>query len=147
MTPTHLTAAIRERLRVEARDRCGYCRTQQSLAYASLEVDHIVPVVAGGGDEADNLWLACRPCNQYKGTQVYGEDPHTGRRVRLFNPRRQIWRRHFAWSEDGTHILGLTVCGRATVVALRLNNPFAVETRGHWVRAGWHPPRDERLGK
>jgi len=147
MTPTHLTAAIRQRLRVEARDRCGYCRTQQSLAYASLEVDHIVPVVAGGGDEADNLWLACRPCNQYKGTQVYGEDPHTGRRVRLFNPRRQIWRRHFVWSEDGTHILGLTVCGRATVVALRLNNPFAVETRGHWVRAGWHPPRDERLGK
>jgi len=142
MTPGHIGVALRARLRVEAGDRCGYCQTPRTLAYGPLEVDHIVPVAAGGSDDVDNLWLACRPCNQYKGVQVYARDPQSGRRVRLFNPRRQVWRHHFAWSEDGTCISGLTACGRATVIALNLNNPFAVETRGYWVQAGWYPPRD-----
>ena len=41
MTPGKISAALRARLRVEARDRCGYCQTRQILAYGSLEVDHI----------------------------------------------------------------------------------------------------------
>ena len=143
MTPGHISASTRAHPRVEARDRCGYCQTRQFLAYGPLEVDHIIPQVAGGRDEVDNLWIACRPCNQYKGSQVYGRDPQSGQRVRLFDPRRQVWKRHFRWSEDGARIEGLTVCGRATVIALNLNNPYAVETRRYWVRAGWHPPGDE----
>jgi hypothetical protein len=143
VTAGYRAAGIRDRLRAEARDRCGYCHTRQVLAYGPLEVDHILPMAAGGGDDIENLWLACRPCNQYKGVQVYGRDPQCGRRVRLFNPRRQVWRRHFRWSEDGTRIVGRTACGRATVIALNVNNPFAVETRRHWVRAGWHPPEDD----
>jgi hypothetical protein len=142
VTSARVSVATREWLRIEARDRCGYCHTQQALAYAPLEIDHIIPVAAGGSNELENLWLACRPCNQYKGTQICGRDPQTGRAVRLFNPRRQDWHRHFAWSDDGTQIIGLTACGRATVAALNLNNPFAVETRRYWVLAGWHPPRD-----
>ena len=69
MTPGYIGVALRARLRVEAGDRCGYCQTPQTLAYGPLEVDHIVPVAAGGSDDVDNLWLACRPCNQYKGVQ------------------------------------------------------------------------------
>ena len=142
MSRGSISADIRAQLRAEARDRCGYCQTQQVLAYGPLEVDHIVPVAADGSDAVDNLWLACRPCNQHKGAQTHGHDPLTGRRARLFNPRRQSWKRHFRWSEDGTQVIGRTVCGRATVEALRLNNPFAVETRRFWVKAGWHPPQD-----
>ena len=41
MTPGRISASTRARLRVEARDRCGYCRTRQFLAYGPLEVDHI----------------------------------------------------------------------------------------------------------
>jgi len=140
MSRTRISTATRAGLRREAEDRCGYCQTQQALAYGPLEVDHIIPTAAGGTDDRENLWLACRPCNLYKGKQVYGRDPQSGRRVRLFNPRRQAWRRHFRWSEDGTHIIGRTACGRATVIALNLNSPFAVETRRLWVDAGWHPP-------
>lgn len=141
MTSRPITAEVRARLRLEAHDRCGYCQTQQAFAYGPLEVDHILPVAANGGDEIDNLWLACRPCNQHKGARTYWHDPLTGTRIRLFNPRKQQWKRHFQWSEDGTEIIGRTVCGRATVEALRLNNPFAVETRRLWVQVGWHPPK------
>lgn len=141
MTPGPISVAVRARLRIEAHDRCGYCLTQQALAYGLLEVDHIIPVAAGGTDDPDNLWLACRPCNQYKGAQIIGHDPQSGS-VRLFNPRHQAWRDHFQWSENGTQVVGKTDCGRATVHALNMNNPFAVETRRHWVRAGWHPPQE-----
>jgi hypothetical protein len=81
-------------------------------------------------------------CNGFKGAQTHGRDPLSGRRVRLFNPRRQRWSRHFAWSDDGIRIIGRTACGRATVLALQLNNPIAVLVRREWVGAGWHPPRD-----
>ncbi|MEZ4542216.1 MAG: hypothetical protein R3C43_19740 [Chloroflexota bacterium] len=52
----------------------------------------------------------------------------------------QRWRRRFHWSDDGTQIVGRTVCGRATVVALSLNNLIAVTVRRIGVVAGWHRP-------
>jgi hypothetical protein len=62
--------------------------------------------------------------------------------VRLFHPRRQQWKRHFQWSEEGTEIIGRTVCGRATVEVLNMNNDLAVLVRLNWIKAGWHPPTD-----
>jgi hypothetical protein len=61
--------------------------------------------------------------------------------VRLFNPRRQQWSRHFRWSDDGTVIIGLTACGRATIEALKLNNELAKQARALWRDAGIHPPK------
>ena len=46
------------------------------------------------------------------------------------------------WTNNGTHIIGLTACGRVTVLALQLNNIYAVTVRQAWVSAGWHPPED-----
>ena len=66
-----------------------------------------------------------------------------GDRCGYCKTRRQLWARHFRWGEDGVRIEGLTACGRATVIALHLNNPYAVETRRYWNHAGWHPPEDE----
>jgi len=60
----------------------------------------------------------------------------------LFNPRRQRWPEHFEWSEDGTQIVGLTDCGRATVEALKMNNPRIVRARQLWISVGWHPPAE-----
>ncbi len=37
--------------------------------------------------------------------------------------------------------MGLTTCGRATVIALKLNNSLAVKVRSNWSNAGWHPPQ------
>lgn len=107
-----------------------------------MQVDHIWPKAKGGSDEVDNLCLACELCNQYKWTKTTGTDPESGQEIELFNPREQKWETHFVWSTDGILIYGLTACGRATVEALRLNNPLAVTVRRNWVIAGWHPPKN-----
>ncbi len=135
-----ITTRLRERIRAQADNRCGYCLTHQDYVPWQLEIEHIRPLAAGGTDEESNLWLACHSCNLYKGVKTHAHDPLSGRRVQLFNPRQQHWRRHFRWSEDGSVIVGRTACGRATVVALNLNNLIAVNVRRNWAAAGWHPP-------
>ncbi|OGO43763.1 MAG: HNH endonuclease [Chloroflexi bacterium RBG_16_57_9] len=107
-----------------------------------LEIEHIIPRAAGGSDDESNLWLSCGLCNRHKGAQTTGLDPVSNAVVALYNPRAQVWSEHFDWSEDGTHILGKTPVGCATIQALRLNNELAVEVRRNWVLAGWHPPED-----
>jgi hypothetical protein len=107
-----------------------------------LQIDHVQPKAKGGSDTEDNLCLACELCNQYKWTKTEGLDPQNGETVALFNPRQQKWHEHFMWSDDGTEIMGLTGCGRATVIAFRLNNGIALTVRRNWVKAGWHPPKE-----
>jgi hypothetical protein len=135
-------AALRARVRAAATNRCGYGRTAQAYEPWPLAIDHILPRAHGGSDAEDNLWLACRACHLFTGQQTHGRDPLTGRRVRLFHPRRQRWRRHLQWSQDGVVILGRTATGRATVVALSVNNLVAVTVRRNGVTVGWHPPPD-----
>ena len=113
-----------------------YCRSHQRLVLGHLEIDHIIPQALGGTDDEDNLWLACRLCNGYKGIQVDGVDLLTGEHVYLFNPRTQRWLDHFRWSDTGDQIAGMTACGRVTVQALQLNHPLAVMVRRAWISAG-----------
>ena len=117
------------------------------LTGVSLSIDHIVPVAAGGSTTRENLWLACRPCNEFKGTHTHAEDPETSEIVPLFNPRTQKWHTHFAWNDDKTRIIGLTPTGRATVTALQLNRSILVKARRRWVMAGWHPPQELSSGR
>jgi len=137
MTTSKLT---RQDVRMRAKHRCEYCLSHQEYVFGRLQIDHIIPLARGGSDEAYNLCLACEFCNQYKWTKIDEIDPHSKQRVSLFNPRQQNWVEHFRWHENGTEIIGLTACGRATIVALKLNNTLAVTVRRNWVKAGWHPP-------
>ncbi len=105
-----------------------------------IEFEHLVPLAAGGSTTEGNLWLSCWRCNSFKGVQTQAEDCETLETVHLFNPREQRWHEHFRWREDGTQIIGLTPRRRATVAALKLNNPVIVVTRRLWVSAGWWPP-------
>lgn len=105
-----------------------------------MTLEHLIPKARGGLDEETTLWLSCRLCNEAKGVLIEASDPQTGDTTPLFNPRTQIWTEHFAWSEDGTHIIGQTPAGRATVVALSLNSELRVRARAIWVEAGRHPP-------
>ena len=140
MSSTHIPKDVQQRVREQAGDRCGYCQSQQQYVLGKLEIDHLTPRSRGGADTEENLWLACRLCNNTKRDQTHGVDPQTGAVVALFNPRTQDWDEHFSWSEDRTRIEGTTPCGRAAVVALQLNNLVAVMVRQAWVAAGLHPP-------
>ena len=88
----------------------------------------------------NNLCFACRRCNEFRSSATAACDPLTGEIVPLFHPRIQMWNEHFAWEASGTRIIGLTAIGRATVVALNMNNAVIVDARRRWVGVGWHPP-------
>lgn len=136
----YIPKALRDKIAAEARFRCGYCLTEQRVSGAQMHVEHIIPEARGGTSEESNLWLSCAWCNSFKGAQTEAVDPQTGQSVALFNPRTQNWVEHFTWSDDGLRIIGLTLTGRATIEALKMNNEYIVPARRLWVLAGWHPP-------
>ena len=138
----YISHEMRQRVADAARHRCGYCQTQEAVVGMSLEIEHIIPEAAGGDSEEANLWLSCPRCNRCKGAQTHASDPQTGRVVPLFNPRVQAWKEHFSWDQEGLYVIGLTAIGRATIQALRMNNPFVVYSRQVWIDWGWHPPID-----
>jgi hypothetical protein len=142
MSKSSIPKALRQRVAQQARERCGYCLTQETVVGTPMEFDHLIPESLGGLTEADNLWLACSLCNDHKGDRIAALDPDTGEIVRFLERRHQLWREHFAWSAEGDRIIGLTPTGRATVIALQLNRPSLVRARQAWVSVGWHPPTD-----
>ena len=131
-----------ELVRTRARFRCEYCHASEQLTGQRCQVDHIMPRIRDGKTEPDNLCLACAACNSFKLDRTEAIDPESAESVRLFNPRTQNWHDHFAWSADGTLIVGLTASGRATVTALKLNRTLAVEARSSWAEIRQHPPAD-----
>ncbi|MDM8562918.1 HNH endonuclease signature motif containing protein [Candidatus Marithioploca araucensis] len=128
MMSTYISVALRKRVTKLAGHRCGYCLRTEELMGMSMTIEHLIPQALGGSTTEDNLWLACTSCNQFKGTQIKGRDSQSRHSVKLFNPRLQVWNEHFAWSADGTQILGKTPCGRVTVIALQMNNPEIIVT-------------------
>jgi hypothetical protein len=140
VTSQKISSKLRQKLEQATQNRCGYCQTQAIVIGMKLTVEHIIPKAVGGTSEEMNLWLSCRPCNEYKGDKTSAIDPQTGEEVPLFNPREQKWAEHFAWIENSSEIRGLTAIGRATVVALKLNHADVVRSRRRWVQVGWHPP-------
>lgn len=141
MSSVYIPQTLRRQVAEQARHRCGYCLTPETITGTPMEADHLFPSSLGGATTEDNLWLACGLCNDHKSNRVTAEDPQEGQRVRLFNPRSDIWEEHFEWIEDGLRIAGRTAIGRATVNALHLNRRPLVTAREGWIAVGWHPPK------
>ena len=99
-TSERVSSSLRRQVSEQARGLCEYCRCPAHFTNASFHCEHIRPRNAGGRTALDNLAWACPWCNSHKYTKTHAQDPHTGRRVPLFNPRRQQWSRHFAWSDS-----------------------------------------------
>lgn len=135
-----LSDKVRQRIFLRASYRCEYCQTSHRLIGMPPVIDHILPSVSGGSDHLSNLAAACYRCNEFKGAKTQAIDPATGQMVNLFHPRQQLWQEHFPWANGGIHIIGLTPVGRATVIALRLNNEYSVQARMLWIERDWHPP-------
>lgn len=128
-------------IRRQANDRCGYCLNPQELMPFKLEIEHIYPQALGGESVEENLWLACRECNAHKAAKTKAIDRLTGKLVKLFNPRKQDWQEHFEFSQDFSEIIGKTVCGRATVECLQINNIYQTTARLAWTETSKFPPK------
>ncbi len=123
-----------------AKSRCEYCQLPQRFSPLPHAIDHIIARQHRGPTKAENLALACFFCNSYKGPNISSLNPQTGRAVRLFNPRKDRWSRHFQW--NGPYLTGRTHTGRVTIILLEINRAEAVELREYLTREGSFPPTE-----
>ena len=76
---------------------CAYCGYRRIAA--SLDIDHMIPVVKGGSNDESNLQVICRLCNQRKGDQTDREFRERYSRLipltPLTPPRRRISQSEF----------------------------------------------------
>jgi hypothetical protein len=132
--------ALAELVRERADHCCEYCRLPQVFSSTRFQLDHIIAEQHGGISVASNLALACLASNNHKGPNLAGIDSRTGKKVWLFNPRRQKWSRHFRW--QGPVLIGRTPVGRATIAVLARNLPHRVAQRAALISEGVFPPRE-----
>ncbi len=141
MSRRRIPREVREFVAERAGFCCEYRLSREDCCPDSLSVEHIHPVVRGGLDSVSNLGYSCQGCNNRKHAAVSAVDPMTGRRVRLFHPRKDDWSKHFVWSEDNLRIIGLTPIGRATVERLELNRRGVLNLRFALIQIDKHPPQ------
>jgi len=134
-----IPAALRRSVVERAAGRCEYCRLSQEGQEATFHVDHVVPRIAGGSTDSDNLALACVSCSLRKAARRWVRDPDSGEEVPFFNPRQDSWDEHFRWED--VLLVGVTAVGRATIGALQLNRPLILAIRSEEAALGRHPPR------
>ena len=72
-----------------AKNCCEYCRMGQEFDRTPFEIDHIIARKHRGPTAAGNLAESCYYCNVYKGPNLTGRDPATGKVTRLYHPRRR----------------------------------------------------------
>src|SRR5437867_2415494 len=111
--------------------RCGrrcYCLLRQYGQAATFHVNHIRPRSKGGETNIKNLVLQCPYCSLHKADKIDATDPMTEQLSRLFHPLQDSWHEHFVLQPDGTCV-GLTSVGRATIDALRMNDPLPRSAR------------------
>jgi len=122
-----MDAALMQLVRQRANGRCEYCRLPQAASGVPFEIDHIISRHHRGRTVPGNLAESCIYCNGYKGPNISGLDPATGKLTPLFHPRRHKWSHHFRY--DGGTLIGRTAIGRTTVEVLRINLLNLVELR------------------
>lgn len=132
----YVSPALRLLVAERAFECCEYCRLPQMAAIARHHIEHIVSLKHGGRTTEENLALACPFCNEQKGTDVGSFDFETdGALTRFFNPRKDVWTKHFQVSESGV-IKSLTGEARVTGKILQINNAERIEERLELMEAG-----------
>jgi HNH endonuclease len=137
--------SLQDKVRTRANELCEYCHTNERWQYIPFTVDHIIPLSKGGITSFDNLALTCFHCNRRKSdkTTIFAETAN--KNVALFNPRIQLWREHFRWSDDYLSIIPLTEIGRVTVHTLSLNRKRLQLIRAEDITVKRHPPREDSV--
>lgn len=134
---SRIPARLRREVERRAEFVCEYCLIHADDVYVGCQVDHVVSEKHGGPTTFDNLALACSFCNRQKGSDIGSIDKATGKYIRLFNPRTDIWSDHFRLV--GVRIVWKTSVGEATVRLLKLNSPLRIEERRVLKHHGKYP--------
>lgn len=134
MSRTYISVALRQLVDERAQNCCEYCLMPEMAVLFSHQVDHIIAEKHGGATDADNLAFACVICNKYKGSDIASIDAETDEVVRLYHPRRDVWREHFVLSD--AKILPLSAVGRVTANLLQLNRAERIAERKLLIEAG-----------
>lgn len=129
--------ATKETVRDRAGGLCEYCHLPEAHVLIPFHIEHVTAKQHGGSDSLGNLANACQRCNLNKGPNLAGIDPETKKLVKLFNPRRHKWDKHFRW--EGPLLVGKTAIGRATVAVLAMNEPERLELRAELIDQGLLP--------
>lgn len=135
-----LPAGLRHKVIKRAKGLCEYCRTDSDFSDSPFDVEHIIPVSQNGTAELDNLALACHGCNLKKSDKTEGFDTVSEENSRLFNPRKDVWKKHFGWTQNYLIIVGLTPVGRVTVELMNLNRKGLINRRKLLYIFEQHPP-------
>ena len=64
MNRKKITKVERQQVYEKYDGHCAYCGNQ--IEIKDMQVDHMIPLRLGGGDEMSNYMPACRQCNHYK---------------------------------------------------------------------------------
>lgn len=133
--PVKLQRTVREHFQ----ECCAYCQTAEFLTAMTFEIEHIQPIAAGGETVFENLCFACPSCNRYKGSRQ-SMATKDGEIVPFFHPHKQKWLEHFRWNDDATAIESLSMVGKVTISALKMNRPALIRARKMWIKLNEHPP-------
>lgn len=133
----YLNKALRRLVQTRAASLCEYCLLSERDAHYGHQVDHIISLKHGGGNEADNLAYVCAWCNRYKGSDVGSIHWPSRQFVRFFNPRLDRWTDHFRL--EGALIQPLTEIGAVTARLLNLNHSDRLEERQLLIDADKYP--------
>ena len=132
---------IPEKLRVEVAQRaqycCEYCRRPESDSFIRYQVDHIISRKHGGLTISENLAYACALCNGTKGSDIGTILQDEDTFVRLFHPRKHVWREHFEVIEGA--LAARSDLAAATIKVLDLNNINRILERLDLIEAGLFP--------
>jgi hypothetical protein len=115
-----ISKSIRRLVAERASYCCEYCHFNEFDRFLTFEVDHVISLKHGGGNEIDNLAYICPHCNQHKGTDLTTFIDTYDNIILLFNPRKQLWVEHF-YIENGL-VVDKTVIGKATIKLLKMND-------------------------
>ncbi len=132
-----IAKSTRNDVKKRANHCCEYCKIHEDDMYLAYEIDHIISLKHGGGNELSNLAYACPVCNQHKGSDLTTFIDTYDNIVPLFHPRKDSWEEHF--KVDFGEILPLSDIGKATIKLLQMNDVDMIILRRVLYESGRYP--------
>ena len=136
---SYVSKRLRSLIASRAKGKCEYCLTPALFCIDPFVAEHIHPVSKGGVTSTENLAFSCMGCNGYKQDKTEAYDPFSQSIVALYHPRVHLWKDHFVWNIEFTHLIPLSGIGRISIIELQLNRAGVVNLRNILLITGQHP--------